>query len=155
MSQFDKPRMYVDTSVFGGVFDSEFSVPSQRLFELIEKDAFTLVTSAVVNLEIEKAPDKVRKLFNKMADIAEVIEVTEDTENLQEAYLEAKIVTEKYSEDALHVALATVSRCSMIISWNFKHIVSFQKIPLYNAVNQLHGYSPLQIFSPLEVIEHD
>jgi hypothetical protein len=28
----------------------------------------------------------------------------------------------------------------MIISWNFKHIVHFQKIPKYNAVNALNGY---------------
>jgi hypothetical protein len=37
-------RIYVDTSVFGGVFDSEFSLPSQRLFEEIETGRFILVT---------------------------------------------------------------------------------------------------------------
>ncbi len=59
------------------------------------------------------------------------------------------------SVDALHVALATVSRASLIVSWNFKHIVNFQKIPMYNAVNTLHGYRGISIYSPLEVIEYE
>lgn len=39
----------------------------------------------------------------------------------------------------------------MIVSWNCEHIVSFRRIPLYNAVNALMGYPPLAIHSPLEV----
>lgn len=42
----------------------------------------------------------------------------------------------------------------MIVSWNFKHIVHFEKIPLYNAVNTLQGFGPIQIYSPLEVAGH-
>ena len=61
----------------------------------------------------------------------------------------------KYSDDALHVAVATVSGCSLIVSWNFKHIVHFQKIPLYNAINAIQGYPQIAIFSPLEVIRYE
>src|SRR3989304_5908939 len=61
----------------------------------------------------------------------------------------------KYSNDALHVALATVTNCKIIVSWNFKHIVHFKKIPLYNAVNILQGYEQIAIYSPLEVIRYE
>ncbi len=64
-------------------------------------------------------------------------------------------MSEKYAVDALHVALATVSNAKMIVSWNFKHIVNFQKGPLYNAVNQLKGNEPIDIYSPLEVIDNE
>ena len=50
------------------------------------------------------------------------------------------------------MALATVSGCRLIVSWNFKHIVNFQKIPLYNGVNQASGYGPIGIHTPPEVI---
>ena len=40
-------------------------------------------------------------------------------------------------------------------SWNFRHIVNFQKIPRYNAVNTLNGYKEIAIYSPLEVIEYE
>ncbi|MYF75373.1 MAG: type II toxin-antitoxin system VapC family toxin, partial [Gemmatimonadetes bacterium] len=55
----------------------------------------------------------------------------------------------------LHVALATIGGCSMIVSWNFKHIVHFSKIPLYNAVNTLSGYSNIAIHSPHEAINYE
>ena len=43
----------------------------------------------------------------------------------------------------------------LIVSWNFRHIVHFQKIPLYNAVNKLHGYAELGIYSPQEIITYE
>ena len=82
-------------------------------------------------------------------------EISNEVLDLRDAYLSAKIVTKKYSNDALHVALATVSKCSVIVSWNFKHIVHFDKIPLYNAINVLEGYHQIAIYSPLEVIRYE
>ena len=58
-------------------------------------------------------------------------------------------------DDALHVALATVAGCASIVRWNFQHIVHFQKIPLYNAINALQGYQPIAIYSPREVIHYE
>jgi hypothetical protein len=48
-----------------------------------------------------------------------------------------------------------VTGCSLIVSWNFRHIVHFEKIPLYNAVNTLKGYSSIAIYSPQEVIKYE
>jgi hypothetical protein len=53
------------------------------------------------------------------------------------------------------VALATVVGCALIVSWNFRHIVHFEKVRLYNAVNVLHQRPELGIRSPAEVIEDD
>lgn len=41
------------------------------------------------------------------------------------------------------------------MTMNFKHIVHFDKIPLYNAVNVLKGYDQISIYSPLEVIRYE
>ncbi len=90
-----------------------------------------------------------------MLPLAEIVEVDERSIELRNAYLKAGIVLPKYSNDALHVALACVSSCTIIVSWNFKHIVHFDKIPLYNAVNILHGYDQIAIYSPLEVIKYE
>jgi hypothetical protein len=154
--QFQKSiRIYADTSVFGGIFDKEFEAPSKVFFDAVRKSRFSLVTSELVRQEIEAAPIKVRNFFFEILPTSEIAEVTEDTFRLQKAYLDADILSEKYSTDALHVALATVSQASLIVSWNFKHIVNFQKIPLYNAVNTLRGYNEIAIYSPMEVIEYE
>ena len=73
--------------------------------------------------------------------------------HLQEAYLAAGIVGPKSAADALHVAAATVSECRVIVSWNFKHVVNFEKIPLYNGVNLTNGYGPIAIHTPEEVTQ--
>ena len=148
-------KVYVDTSVFGGFFDREFSEPSKIFFDEIKRQRFTLVTSAVVQAEIEPSPENVRKLFEKMIVMADMVHVDSAVLNLQESYLKERIVTANSSDDALHVALATTAKCDLIVSWNFKHIVHFEKIPKYNAVNILQGYSKIGIFSPLEVIMYE
>jgi hypothetical protein len=150
-----KQRIYLDTSVFGGVFDENFAHASKILFENIQKGLFELVTSAVVREEISIAPPQVITLFEEFVDYADIIEISKEALELRDAYLREKIVTLKYSDDALHVALATISKSSIIISWNFKHIVHYDKIPLYNAVNILHGYRQISIHSPSEVIVYE
>jgi predicted nucleic acid-binding protein len=148
-------RVYADTSVYGGCFDRQFDSASARFFEQARLGRFRPVISAIVQAEIAVAPITVRKLFDEILDIGEVIEVTDEAIRLRQAYLDAGIVTSKSANDALHVALATASRCSLIVSWNFRHIVHFQKIPLYNAINVVNGYWALAINSPSEVIEDE
>lgn len=147
--------VYADTSVFGGVFDDEFSDPSRAFIEAVKAGRFILITSELVRQEIEAAPQVVCHLFEEMLPLAEIATIVAETLQLQQAYLNAGIVSERSATDALHVALATVSGASMIVSWNFRHIVNFQRIPKYNAVNKLHGYNDIAIYSPLEVVEHE
>lgn len=139
-------RVYVDTSVFGGVFDEEFENTSKLFFQQIKGDRFQLVTSAVVQAEIESAPERVRQFFETMLEFAEIVNISEQALQLRNAYIDTGIVTPKSATEALHVALATVSECSLIVSWNFKHIVHFDKVPLYRAVNLLNGYAEIGIY---------
>jgi len=104
---------------------------------------------------LEEAPPEVQSDYEALLPFVEVVDVTDEALALQKAYLNAKILTPKWEDDALHIALATVHGCDLIVSWNFQHIVHFQKIPKYNAVNALHGYDEIAIHSPSEVISND
>jgi predicted nucleic acid-binding protein len=148
-------RVYLDTSIFGGVFDAEFARASGRLFDRISQGAFDPVISVIVAEEITDAPPRVQQLYRRVVQTAELWPVDEAVLSLRDAYLEAGIITQQWSADALHVAIATVSECEMIVSWNFKHIVNFRRIPLYNAVNERMGYRRIGIFTPQEVIEDE
>ena len=155
MKKRDLIRVYADTSVFGGVYDEEFDTASIAFFEQVRQGRRRLVISDIVRREMVAAPEVVRTLFDDMLTYSEVAPVTAEALELRQAYLRAGILTPKWLDDALHVALATVSGCDVIVSWNFKHIVHYQKIPLYNAVNALEGYDSILIHSPLEVIEDE
>jgi predicted nucleic acid-binding protein len=148
-------RIYADTSVFGGVFDAEFAEATKKFFSEIDAGRFKIVTSAIDEAEIEPAPQKIRDFFAQYKAIAEITQVGKEMLLLQQQYINTGIVTPKSAEDALHVAIAAVTQCNLIVSWNFKHIVHFDKIPKYNAVNTLNGYAQIGIYSPLEVISYD
>jgi len=147
--------VYADTSVFGGVFDEEFQDASSAFFKAITDKKFQLITSQIVAEEIQVGPDKVQSLFQEYLPLADIAEVTIEALQLQQAYMDAGIVTPKHATDALHVALATINGAAIVVSWNFKHIVNFKKIPMYNAVNTLNGYTHVSVYSPLEVIEYE
>ena len=105
--------------------------------------------------ELVKAPEAVRSLFAEMVAYIDVLEPSAEAEALQEAYLDAKVVAGAHKRDAFHVASATVSGCALILSWNFKHIVNYRRVPLYNAVNVSAGYRPITICSPLESVSDE
>ena len=147
-------RVYVDTSVFGGVFDKEFSRASLVFFDEARGGKFRVVVSDVVLDELRHAPDEVQAVLDGLEAHTETVEISEESLRLVRAYLAAGVVTEKWRADALHVAVAVVSGCRAIVSWNFRHIVHFEKIPLYNGVNQSQGFGTIAIHTPQEVVSY-
>ena len=141
-------RVYVDTSVFGGAFDAEFQEASLNFFDMVRSGEFRLVISSTVSDELRDAPEAVRVFFRELGSYVEVAEIDPAAIELQAAYLAAHIVGPRWDADALHVAVATVSGCPAIVSWNFKHIVNSRRIALYNEVNLAHGYAAIAIHTP-------
>ena len=147
--------VYTDTSVFGGVFDDEFKRASSTFFEQVKLELFRLYISPIVRNEVSLAPQQVQDFYKEILPFAKIIDISDEALKLRDSYLDVNIVSKKYSNDALHVALATIAGCSIIVSWNFKHIVHFEKVALYNAINISEGYKQISIYSPLEVISYE
>jgi hypothetical protein len=51
-----------------------------------------------------------------------------------------------------HIAIASVARVDVLVSWNFQQIVNLNRIRAFNAVNLRLGYQILEIRSPREVV---
>lgn len=148
-------RTYADTSVFGGVFDEEFDSASRAFFDLVRQGRFELVVSDLCRLEIDQAPPQVKEHFDGLLEYMHIVPVDEHVLALRDAYIAAGVVGKQSLYDAAHVAAATVAEVELIVSWNFRHIVHFEKIRLYNAVNALEGYRSIEIRSPLEVLDYE
>ena len=58
-----KPKLYFDTSVFGGIFDIEFQCITEKLFHMVEKGEVICLYSDLTEAELELAPHKVRDNF--------------------------------------------------------------------------------------------
>jgi hypothetical protein len=147
-----KQRIYIDTSVIGGCLDNEFEVWSNGLLNDFKKGIFILVVSDIIEAEIADAPDIIQQKYQEFLDYnVEFLETTDEAILLAQAYAKRRILGERFYRDMLHIALATVNKTDMLVSWNFKHIVRFDKIRLFNSVNIEQGYSPLEIYSPREI----
>lgn len=146
-------RVYADTSVFGGCFDDEFRTESVGFFEEVRQGRFIVVVSDVTLDELELAPDHVRGVLATLpADRVEIVNTSPESGTLRNAYLEAGVVGPASSNDAAHIAVATLSKVDLVVSWNFKHIVHFEKIGGYEGVNRQQGHGSPRIYSPREVV---
>jgi len=136
-----KPRVYADTSVLGGCEDDEFRAPSVRLLEAFVRGEMTLVLSELTLRELHPAPLAVRKLVAAVPDAhIEPLGLSPEAEELAAAYIQDGAIGTAMRIDALHIALATVARVDVLVSWNFKHIVNLTRIHAYNAVSLKRGY---------------
>ncbi|HPA44701.1 MAG TPA: PIN domain protein [bacterium] len=151
-----KTRIYADTSVFGGVADEEFKTIAFRFFEEVHAGRYALIISEITARELRDAPVVVRQFVSTLPeDAVEDLPFTPEMLELRNAYLSAKVVGQRWSDDAAHVAAATVARADLIVSWNFRHIVNWDKIRSFNSVNLRLGYPLMTILSPREVIANE
>jgi predicted nucleic acid-binding protein len=149
-----KWRLYLDTSVFGGCFDTVqgWAEDSRRVMDAVLEGIVVVCFSDAVARELEGSPDRVRELWNSLPSASrEQVTVTPEIEALSAAYIAAGVVRRTSLDDTLHVAAATVTRADAIVSWNFKHIVRLDRIKGYNQVNLSLGYGIMTIVSPKEV----
>ncbi len=151
-----KLKVYIDTSVIDGCFDEEFSKWSNKLFEEFKSGHKIAVISELVIEELKDAPTNVK---NKLKEIPnEFLIITENSDSmvqLAEKYLEQRIISNNFKDDALHIATATILNVDVLVSWNFKHIVNFNRIKQFNGVNLLCGYREIDIRSPREIINNE
>ena len=61
-------RFYFDTSVFGGLFDTEFEKETTILFEKVALGQIKCVYSNLTENELANAPERVRKFFENLGD---------------------------------------------------------------------------------------
>lgn len=145
-------RLYVDTSVFGGVFDDEFSTASRLFFNQVFDGRYCLLISKMLVSELGDAPPNVKDFYNTLpASCLELLEENPEAHLLADRYIQRGVISKKYRADGLHVATATLANAQAIISWNFKHIVNFRRILGYESVNIELGLHPVKIVSPLEM----
>jgi hypothetical protein len=122
-----KQRIYIDTSVVGGYFDKE----------------------------LRNAPLQVRELLQTIPQsYMEHVKLIPDAEILANKYIDANVVGKTSLTDCQHIAIATLYKADVLVSWNFKHIVNLDKIKGYNGINLLYGYNVIEIRTPKEVMKY-
>lgn len=151
-----KQRFYFDTSVFGGVYDIEFDEPTIQLFEKVKLGEIICIYSDLTIGELDNAPLRVRDFFATLpTEQLEFVRMTDESLLLARQYITDKVIGETSFDDCVHIALATIHKADILVSWNFRHIVNVYRIRGYNSVNLRKGYSTLEIRSPKDIINYE
>ena len=141
---------------FGGYFDVEFADTTKELFKEIIDEHIIILYSEMTESELVNAPAKIKNFVkNLSSDFIEYIEISEESIILADKYISENIVGKTSRDDCIHIALATINRADVLISWNFKHIVNFKRIHGYNSVNLKYGYPTIEIRSPKEMVNYE
>ena len=150
-----KQRIYIDTSVVGGYFDDEFSADTIAFFELISKGEWTIIVSELLEAELLRAPQFVKDLLASIPEQRiEKVRLSQEAIDLADKYIKAEVVGKTSRGDCQHIAIATLCKADVLVSWNFKHIVNLTRIRGYNGVNHQNGYNMIEIRTPKEISDN-
>lgn len=145
--------LYLDNSVLGGYFDTEFEEPTRRLWQMAEAGECRFVASVVTKQEATRAPPNVIDLFARtFSDDSSLLELSARAEELAAAYVRSGVVSTQYIDDARHVAIATTHGIAVLVTWNFRHLANYRRETHFNRVNTENGYAAIRIISPLEIV---
>lgn len=145
----------------------EFTVDSQLLGELGERLVtrnYIALSELVKNAYDADATETIitfhkceeGRVLSSLPDTnVENVFLTEEAEALAQNYIYNRVVTAKHIADAQHIAIASVERVDVLVSWNFQQIVNLDRIRAFNFVKLKSGYPILEIRSPREVIHEE
>jgi len=155
-----KLKVYLETTLFNFYVDESKGFAHEStvaLFKEIAAGKYDAFTSDFVINELERAKkEKSDKMLQLVAEYGvKVLEPDEDANRLADLYVAEGVIPQKYLTDGLHIAIATVYGLDMIVSLNFNHIVKRKTLKMTGAINILNGYSAVEIYSPMEIVDDE
>jgi predicted nucleic acid-binding protein len=153
-----KLRVYLDTSVISHLDQQdapERMADTALIWEDFKSGLYDIVISDLAMAEIDDCAEPKRSFMRRsIAEISyEEVVRNEETRRLSALYFERGGLPPKSKDDAMHIAIAAVYNCDIILSWNFRHIVNLRAITAVEAVNIQEGYRVLRIMAPSMLLE--
>jgi len=148
-----KLKVYLDTSVFSAYFDERVPMRQNQTKEFWDQlKEYERYASDLVLDELKAVTDK--KLKNNMIRLTKefrILKLNDQCITLAEIYIEKGIFPERYKDDAIHLAIASVNGIDILVSWNFEHLVKRKTRLEANLANSLNGYKSIDIIAPPEL----
>lgn len=115
--------------------------------------SFELVASQLVVQEAGIGdPQAAQKRLALLQDI-ELIAITEQSLSLAQTFIDSKVIPQKATEDALHIAIAVANGIDYLLTWNCKHIANAIIRKQIERICLTQGYESVTICTPEELLE--
>ena len=154
-----KPTLYIETTIPSYYFSQRKAADLVVLSKWTrdwwdnERQQFELATSVAVIEELERGNHPLKKEKLAMMSGLKQLEVTPDILGTVETYIKSKLMPNDPQGDALHLALAAHYKCDILLSWNCKHIVNYQKAGHLENVNRMLGLPVPALLTPFDLLK--
>lgn len=159
-----KPKVYVETSVVSYLT----ARPSKSLLAAAwqavtadwwatRRELFDLYTSQLAFDEAREGDvDAARRRLEVLREIP-LLEIADDVSSLARRFIGKASLPSAASDDALHIAIATVHGMDFLLTWNCTHIANAEILPFLRRVALSAGYELPVICTPEGLMggEHD
>lgn len=155
-----KPLIYIETSVISyltartsrDVLTAARQTWTREWWDVAHQH-WVLKASELVVEESAKGDTAAAQMRLAALNNLELIPITQEMQELAQQLIATGAIPATEPEDALHIALATLSGAHYLVSWNFAHLVGPDtKIRLLDTIRSL-GKTPALLTTPEELME--
>jgi predicted nucleic acid-binding protein len=156
-----KLSVYFDTSIINFHFAEDAPEKKAITIEYFERyvrtGTYDHFVSDFVVAELDRTSDKA--LRKSLLDIIRLFPIQflpaephDEIQQLATHYLQSGAIPKRKLDDALHVAICTVHKVDVLLSWNFRHLANVNKERRLMVANIEAGYSfTPRMATPMEV----
>lgn len=98
-------------------------------------------------------PNQAQKVA--MALSIPLVRATPEVFDIVEHYITCHLMPADPNGDALHLALASVHHCDILLTWNCRHLANYKKTGHIRRVNEKLGLHVPVILTPFELLESE
>jgi predicted nucleic acid-binding protein len=154
--------IYIETSIFGYltarstnnlIIAANIKV-TQDWWD-IHSSSFVLYASELVLDEASKGDTSIAAQRLSLLQSLMLLDLTEEAIDLAKEFLQQSNLPSKASNDALHMALATVYGLDYLLTWNCKHMANAQIQRKLAQISSNLGYEVPVICTPYELMGYE
>lgn len=155
-------KLYIDTSVISHIFHDdtpERQADTKELFENVIQPGLAegFISSIVLDELMRTKDEALRSSFLAALEeysLSLLPKAEPEILRMATLYIQREILPRKCSEDALHLAFATVFGMDVLVTWDFRHLANATTGQRVSRMNKSEGYfKPLLILTPLEILQ--
>jgi predicted nucleic acid-binding protein len=145
-----KKSIYIETSVVGAYLDNDDPFRRDLTIRWWEHELseYELHISTLVIRELERTHEPRRAAYLNLVSAIPQFEISDETAILAEGYISRGIFHRKYIADAMHVALASVNKADLLVTWNFGYIANVHRQARIKLFNTMAGFYVPVITTP-------
>jgi hypothetical protein len=152
-----KKSIYLETSVVGAYLDN--GEPFRRDLTIRwwehELNDYQPNISPLVVRELERTEEPRRSAYLNLIRSLPQFAISEEAAILAEGYVSRGIFHRKYLGSAFHVAIASVNKADLLVTWDFGFIASVHRQARVKLFNTVAGFFVPMIVTPEFLVKAD